>query len=510
MGLRGVVAALALAGCGAPPAAPADADGCWIGRRTLLVTHDPLTYDGVAEVRIEGAEPGEVVTLWWSPVEEPGCTCPDPEGPCFELEAPTLLGSIEADAGGRGALELALPPDEAVGTRWIQATTADALSARTPAKVSAHLGSHYTDLEAHFVLRGDGIGRYLVPVGDVDGDGRVELAATAPAAGAVHLFDVTGTVRTDGPPARLEDLPGRITLTGPLGPDARVTAVGDIDLDGFHDLVVSSPSTGVVWLVRGGMPPGAHRLDDVAARRLFGPGLGRDLAGVDTDGDGRRDLVVGAPTRLLVSKGADLTIDQRIDGLLDPRFTAVGDLDADQRADLVVTSADGVHLLFGPTVMELLDPTPGLLVGAAGDLNGDDFRDVVLSDPDWDGGRGRVAVVYGPVWPLTTALEGEAEGERLGLAAAGAGDLDGDGMGELVVARSDGSVVLLFGPAQAYARSGDADVRFVPAEPGWRFVALAGPDVDVDGDGVHDLVMGTVSPDGATGGVHVFRGAPGW
>lgn len=510
MGFRGVVAALALAGCGAPPAASTATGGCEIGRRTLLVTHDPLTYDGAAEVRVEGADPGEAVALWWSPVEEPGCTCPDPDAPCFELEAPTLLGSIVADAAGRGALVVELPPDEAVGTRWLQATTSSALSARTPARVSSRLRSHYTDLEAHYVLRGEGIGRLVVPVGDVDGDGRVELAATAPAAGALHLFDVRDAVRTDGPPARLEDLPGRVTLRGPIGPDARVTGVGDTDLDGFHDLVVSSPSSGVVWFVRGGLPPGEHRLDEVAARRLFGPGLGRDLAGVDTDGDGRRDLVVGAPNRLLVSKGADLTIDQRIEGVVAPRFTAVGDLDADARADLVVASEGGVHILYGPAVLELLDPTPGLLVGAAGDLNGDDFGDVVLAEPDWDGGRGRIAVVYGPVWPPATALEGAEEGERLGVAAAGAGDLDGDEQGELAVARADGSVVLLFGPAQAYERSDGADVRFVPAEPGWRFVALAGPGVDVDGDGVDDLVMGSVSPDGATGGVHVFRGAPGW
>lgn len=513
MRFREVAATIALFGCGTEQATSIDA--CDLGRRTLLVNHDRLAYDAPAELHVEGAEPGETVHLWWSGVEEPGCTCPDSGGTCFELAQPVLLGTIVADDAGQGTLELQLPPDEPVGTRWIQATTTTRLSARTPARVSARLKPRYTAEEAHYALLGEGIGRYLTAVGDVDRDGRIELAATDPMGGKIHLFDLAGATRRDDGPVRLEDLPDRITLTGPFGRGTRVTGIGDFDLDGSDDLVVSAPEASVLWMVPGGLPPGEYSIEEVAVKRLFGPGLGTDLAAADADGDGRIDLVLSAPERLLLSRGADLSIDHRLTGLVDPRFASVGDLDRDGRGDFVLLSDGGVYLVYGSYFFYASRPdwlfaAPQAVLGAAGDLDGDEFGDVLLGEPEWDGGRGRVRAVYGPMNPPHTVFEGKHPGERLGLAVSGVGDLNGDEKGEFVVTRADGTALLRLGPAFGTPSSEDAEVRFVHETPGWRFVAVVGPDVDVDGDGVHDLVLGSVSEDGVLGGVHVFRGAPGW
>ncbi len=155
-----------------------------------------------------------------------------------------------------------------------------------------------------------------------------------------------------------------------------------------------------------------------------------------------------------------------------------------------------------------------MVVSAAGDLDGDGFEDIVLSEPG-SGTAGRVHLFFGPLsgaLPLTAAdasWTGSASGAV--LAVAGARDTDGDGLHDLVLGAEAstlcgtgcGTTWLLLGPTTAVTSLSNADAILL-GSTGSAFgsgVALG----DVDGDGVADVAVGAQSS-GVGGAIHLFVG----
>jgi hypothetical protein len=193
---------------------------------------------------------------------------------------------------------------------------------------------------------------------------------------------------------------------------------------------------------------------------------GLDLAAGDIDGDGRAELVVAASTGLPPIVGTfqvngGLQLQSGFIAFNAPWFSggirvAVGDLNRDGFADVVVTTSSTVgavaiysgadlrygqaNYLFAPFV-----PLPGCPLGfnaAVGDLNGDGYADLALTFAQ--GGPAYVAVWSGATMtqnPTTPANQIPATNAFLALPitdTAGAQlamrDLDGDGRADLVVA----------------------------------------------------------------------------
>lgn len=240
--------------------------------------------------------------------------------------------------------------------------------------------------------------------GDFDDDGTIDVAIGAPAAdgpggandagaGAVFLaLDATATTRTDlAPPT-----------TGPFRDTAAGTALiaEDLDGDGIPSLLVGVPILdfpGRVYLLDGDPPPSLGDLSPWYEGAADADGSGTALAGGDIDGDGYHDVVVGIPGLETVgivygspSAGTRTGVD--LDAtLVDPAATGFGggvalvDPDGDGRAGVAVGADGQVSVFPGPflgttetTSLVIVAPDHGPL-RVAGDA------DIVVSDPDGAG-----------------------------------------------------------------------------------------------------------------------------
>jgi len=204
----------------------------------------------------------------------------------------------------------------------------------------------------------------------------------------------------------------------------------------------------------------------------------------------------------------------------------------DTHIRLIVDAADAVY----PLTIDPLFTTPdwavegpqtdagfGTSVSTMGDVNGDGYSDVVIGAPDFDGGEtdeGKVFVYYGSAGGLSTTAgwtaEGNQAGAHLGAGVSLAGDVNGDGYGDLVVSAPDyddaqadvGAVYVYLGSSNGLSATPDwtavgdqASARFGGA------VRLAG---DVNGDGYSDIVIGAPDYDAGsadTGKAFVYQGS---
>ncbi len=188
----------------------------------------------------------------------------------------------------------------------------------------------------------------LGPAGDIDGDGAgdVWLKVVADAGGstlAVFPGPLQGSLDVDDA-AWLSALPvGWTRVILPAGRDG-----ADLDGDGHDDVIASDPDSYYGWGRVGvvtTLPSGASAFDDVATVHLFGEpdeGLGASLAaGMDVDGDGIDDALVGAAGHLRLLRGGPCpALSARVDG--HGGDTLLADLDGDGLGE--AWSTDGSHL----------------------------------------------------------------------------------------------------------------------------------------------------------------------
>jgi hypothetical protein len=211
-----------------------------------------------------------------------------------------------------------------------------------------------------------------IAVGDLDGDGKADLAVT---------FSETNTVgvllgRGDGTFSN--------TTLFQSGSRPRSVAIGDLNADGKVDLAVSNDEAGTISIfVALGGGAFATKLDYPVGKHAGSVAIG------DTNGDGHLDVAVANPeastVTVLLGQGdgslAKATAYTVGDG---PQALAVGDLDADGRADIAVPNRGSSYLslLFGQRdgsfIARTLDDTSNSVVIA--DFDGDGDLDLVSAD----------------------------------------------------------------------------------------------------------------------------------
>lgn len=296
-----------------------------------------------------------------------------------------------------------------------------------------------------------------------------------------------------------------------------VAGPGDLDGDGFDDLIVGHGQQGAdpagAWVYYGRATP----LPTHAAVSDLGPQLRPEVGERvcaqrigDVDGDGIDDTILATHATWLARGGErfeDGAVVSEISEMLDqplPReFAAVGDADGDGVSDIAVLKGRNARVLFGAPdllvdgsgpddahiVMEVGEPGGEYFTDAnpmPGDLDGDGLDDFIVRVHDESGG--------GPGWRLEVAY-GDLDRAAVGTARAtltsetkvevvGLGDLDADGHADLLVA--DGELRLLVVPGSAERRSGTVAFAEVAIELA-SDVTQARVVGDLDGDGSAEL-----------------------
>ncbi len=378
-------------------------------------------------------------------------------------------------------------------------------------------------------------------LGDINDDNVVDFAVGAPG------IDTTWIIH--GPMAEGRDLTDTVRIVGPTGARAGVSVapLGDVDDDGVDDLVIGAElddaggiDAGAVWLVRG---PVSETLSlATAAHQLIGPSpgahAGHAVVGVrDGDGDGRRDVLIGAWSEGLGGAAYLMPADTVFSANMSSATLAFhgsdaegagwsvasGDLDADGLSDAVIgapfAGAGTTYVSFGqselPGATVSLSEVDVAIVGEAdghqagwalsvGDVDGDGTDDLWLSAPlAHESGGGAWLFYGGPVPWAAQIAAAEADSVLVGTDAEGLGqslaivpDVDGDGGGELLISGLNGGgmvengVVWLFSGAPTAVLGSDTATAVLWGEQDQDRLGAGMAAGDVNGDGRGDILLG--------------------
>jgi FG-GAP repeat/TPR repeat len=358
---------------------------------------------------------------------------------------------------------------------------------------------------------GDQFGWIARNVGDVDGDGITDIVTSAPThgahAGRIYLYSV-------GSGRLLWSADGK--AGDELG--SGIEGIGDADGDGIPDVAASGPSgTGVAYIYSGRDGRILQSFRSMRKDELFG----NHISGVgDIDGDGHADLIVGAPGRegkstnpghAYVYSGKDGRLLFKLSGerLGDGFGSTVAGYTKGKEHYLVVGAPlagpdhhGRVYVYDNPTappkfVIEA-DATGNALgamfVSVLGNTAGAGSHDIFVSD--WTNAAngpstGRIYVHSGSSGERLLTLTGENAGDGFGTSKSTAGDMDGDGREDLIVgAWQYGKAAISGGRAYLFSgKDGHLIKTFTCRIPGDTFGFDAVGLGDVDGDGTADLLI---------------------
>lgn len=355
----------------------------------------------------------------------------------------------------------------------------------------------------------------VVPVGDLNGDGRADLSSssgfwlgnasslspTRPGFSAIFSGDFDGDGRSDVGNRRgciLEESAGASPGDAPVYcstaalefASSSATAVADADRDGFDDLLAFTTTPGAprtARIVRGsatGAIAGAVAFDPVQ------PGTRHPLGDIDGDLHGDTAIVnpvAGAAPTLSIARGsstgfAPTTVTLPFNAaVVVSSVASAGDVNGDGRRDVVAAAQNRVYVWlnegtsFG--VAPIVVPHGSAWFTSAlgvGDIDHDGFSDIIAQDYGFD------ATLFrgGATGPSTAPVSLGGLGGRV----VAAGDLDGDSFADIVVSVAS--------PRQLRVYRGSPSGLTAPVilpgiAQGWLLGAAVG---DVDGDGLKDIV----------------------
>ncbi|MBN95818.1 MAG: hypothetical protein CL928_17395, partial [Deltaproteobacteria bacterium] len=375
---------------------------------------------------------------------------------------------------------------------------------------------------AHFGWSVDG-------AGDINGDGYADIVVGAPdhSSGKGYIAVYLGSAQVAQGVAGAPSSPdwSRIGLNPVSSLGRSVAGLGDVNGDGYSDIASTSESpnrivvypgspTGIVETAGNYMPQGSSWAVNLEGESEFVTGVG------DVNGDGFADLLTGQEGAASLFLG----------------YAAIFDCDTDGDGESDAPQCPGLSYPCPtcPTLNPDRDwtvtstaPGFGAAVGGAGDVDGDGYADILIGDmrvePTDDAGS---AILYaggqsGPSSTPSWTVSSPQTGSDFGVSVSSAGDVNGDGYGDVVVGASghdngqvnEGRAYLYLGSSSGLSsthawrgESGIAGARFGNS------VSSAG---DVNGDGYSDVLVGaylgdynSAPPAGGDGYAYIYLGAP--
>jgi hypothetical protein len=308
------------------------------------------------------------------------------------------------------------------------------------------------------------LGHSVASIGDVDGDGVRDLIAGMPHnnvySGSVRLFcgrtgAILRTVHADSADQQVFGW--------------AICGLGDVDRDGAADFAAGAPTSTHNGIQVGSVAAYSGRTGQRLWLRI-GDGLG-DLFGNaianagDIDGDGRDDVLVGAPengainggpgyARVLSGKDGSTIYTFRGADPADEfgiNVGAAGDIDRDGVPDLLVGSSLETRGISGDGSLRLFSGRTGAVmfewfaeygsdhfgfgIASPGDLDGDGTPDILGAAPNVivPAIKGYVQALSGRTGAALYTVRGDADTGGFGMQISGAGDIDGDGTPDFAV-----------------------------------------------------------------------------
>lgn len=288
----------------------------------------------------------------------------------------------------------------------------------------------------------------------------------------------------------------------------KVAMAGDVNGDGYDDILIGADSdeeagdtAGKAYLIFG-KASGWDR--DVNLSNADASFLGEDqgdmagwaIAGAgDVNSDGFDDILIGAWR------------DEEVDTNAGQTYLIFGK-SAGWARDVNLSNSDASFL------GELNGAYSGYSVDGCGDVNGDGFDDILIGARyDDEGGFefGQVYVIFGKTsgWAMDTSLSssdasfwGEDSSDFAGMEVAGAGDVNGDGLDDILIGATGdeegggnnaGQTYLILGKTSGWAMDvslSNADASFIGEDASDNSGVSIDGCGDVNGDGYDDFLIG--------------------
>jgi FG-GAP-like repeat/FG-GAP repeat len=398
---------------------------------------------------------------------------------------------------------------------------------------------------------------------DYNGDGYSDLAVGAPGNDSYLTNAGRGFVYFGGPGRTMDETAdvviggfGDLSLESNAG--KTIHPAGDINGDGFADLILTIPLlesrgilTGNVYVYYGAAGSSFDgKADSQLATTVARDGFGANAGALgDVNGDGFGDIFVvtqggTAKSRVDVFFGnPSIGIDAKSDGTLTKAISSFlsvggsGDVNGDGFADVLVGSPlemvggfdSGSAFLYLGSADKGFDIEPdvtfvgrgvnerfGNEVSISGDANGDGFSEVMVASLKLENfdQPGTVDVFLGNSTDISlvppSTLRGVGGYDQFGTSLEWLGDVDGDGFDDFLVGASHTSVVK-DAAGRAYLFKGGAGSSFksTPAilfdgNVAGNYLGERVAGGDFNGDGFHDVAVGSDESDQSTGKVDIF------
>ncbi|MGB4851464.1 MAG: FG-GAP-like repeat-containing protein, partial [Ignavibacteria bacterium] len=390
-------------------------------------------------------------------------------------------------------------------------------------------------------VAGDQLGISVSSAGDINGDGYSDVIAGAnlndaggTSAGRAYIY--LGGLNMDNT--------ADVVLTGKTTFDQfgwSVSTAGDMNGDGYSDMIVGAilndaggSSAGRAYIYLNSMT-GTDIADEFFTGAAVNDGLGYSVSSAgDVNGDGFADLIIGAPYnsaggsnagRVYIYFGGiiqDNVADMIITGaaaidLFGYSVSSAGDVNADGYADVIVgaiyndaggSNAGRAYIYFGGSLPDTLADVImtgeaasddfGNSVSSAGDVNGDGYSDVIvgaLHNSSGGSNAGRVYIYFGGSAMNNLAditMTGEAAQDLFGNSVSSAGDVNGDGYSDVIAgaygySSFTGRSYVYFGGT---SMNNSADLAMTGEASGDSFGYSVSSAGDVNGDGYCDVICG--------------------